>query len=57
MDEFWQAVAAVVPSLGVLALFWVALRAIIGADRRERAAAARLDAQESQSEGPPGARP
>ena len=47
MSTFWEVVAAVVPSVGVGLLFWFALRAIIQADRRERAAIARLDAEES----------
>jgi Mg2+/citrate symporter len=38
-------VAALVPSVGVGLLFWFAMRAIIGADRRERAAIARLERQ------------
>jgi len=37
---------AVIPSVGVLFLFWIALRAILQADRRERLAQARLDAAE-----------
>ena len=47
MSTFWEVVAAVVPSVGVGLLFWFALRTIIQADRRERAAIARLDAEES----------
>ena len=47
MSTFWEVVAAVVPSIGVGLLFWFALRMIIQADRRERAAIARLDAEES----------
>jgi threonine/homoserine/homoserine lactone efflux protein len=37
---------AVIPSIGVLFLFWLAIRAILEADRRERSAQARLDAAE-----------
>jgi len=37
---------AIVPSAGVLFLFWVAIRAIVQADRRERVAQARLEAAE-----------
>jgi hypothetical protein len=33
---------AIVPSAGVLFLFWLAVRAMITADRRERAAHARM---------------
>jgi hypothetical protein len=36
-------IAAVVPSIGILFLFWLALRAMIQADRRERAAEAKWD--------------
>lgn len=54
MDAFWDVVAALVPSLGVGGVFWFAMRAIIRADRRERAAIARLgatsDMQESHRE-------
>jgi len=37
---------AVIPSAGVLFLFWLALRAILEADRRERSAQARIEAAE-----------
>lgn len=35
---------AIIPSLGVLFLFWLTIRALISADRRERAAQARWEA-------------
>ena len=35
-------VLAIVPSAGVLFLFWLAVRAMVTADRRERAAHARM---------------
>jgi hypothetical protein len=38
--------AGVVPSIGLGVLFWYAMRAIVRADRNERAAEARLDAAE-----------
>ena len=44
MTSALDVVAALVPSVGVGLLFWFAMRAIIGADRRERAAIARLEA-------------
>ena len=47
MHPLVQALAALVPSVGVGLLFWLALRSIIQADRRERIALARLDAQDS----------
>jgi hypothetical protein len=37
-------VLAIVPSAGVLFLFWLAVRAMVTADRRERAAHARMTA-------------
>ncbi len=56
----WQAVvAAVVPSLGVGALFWVAIRALVNADANERRAMAQFDAAEraakQKDDPPPGA--
>ncbi len=42
----WLAVlAALVPSLGVGALFWLAIRALVNADANERRAAAQFDAE------------
>ena len=38
-----DAVAALVPSIGVALLFWYAVRMMIQADRRERAALAKMD--------------
>lgn len=41
----WQAVlAALLPSVGVGLIFWFAMRAIIHADRSERQALARMEA-------------
>jgi threonine/homoserine/homoserine lactone efflux protein len=43
----WQAVVtAVVPSIGVGVLFWVAIRALLNADANERRATAQFDAAE-----------
>ena len=47
---------AVFPSAGVLFLFWIVIRALLQADRRERVALARLEARgqaEPPAEGPP----
>ena len=44
MSTFLDAVAALVPSVAVGLIFWFAMRAIIRADRRERAAMARMEA-------------
>jgi hypothetical protein len=41
---------AIVPSIGALFLFWVALRAILQADRRERLAVARADARQDRTQ-------
>lgn len=35
---------ALVPSIGVTVLFWLAIKALVEADRRERAAQARIEA-------------
>lgn len=41
---------AVLPSAGVLLIFWIAIRSLVEADRRERAAQARLEAaQDAQA--------
>jgi hypothetical protein len=37
---------ALVPSAGVLLVFWIGIRALVQADRRERAAQARIEAAE-----------
>ncbi len=41
-----EVLAALIPSAGVGFLFYLVIRAIIGADRKERAAMAALDAAE-----------
>jgi hypothetical protein len=38
--------AALLPSVGVGVIFWIAIRALMNADRTERAALARMDAAE-----------
>jgi hypothetical protein len=37
---------ALVPTIGVLLIFWMGIRAVLQADRRERAAQARIEAEE-----------
>lgn len=49
MDTFWQGLGALIPSIGVGLLFYVAIRAIVRADRNERAAVARFEADERAS--------
>lgn len=45
----WGDIAiGLIPSAGVLAVFWFVIRAVIRADRRERDAMAKLDREESQ---------
>ena len=45
---------AVIPSVGGLFLFWLAIRAILEADRRERSAQARIEAAERSGNAPEG---
>ncbi len=44
-----DALVALVPPLGVGFLFFIVIRAIIHADRRERAALARMEEEESRA--------
>jgi hypothetical protein len=37
---------AVLPTVGVLFIFWIVMRALLQADRRERSAQARIEAAE-----------
>ncbi|HEY5516369.1 MAG TPA: hypothetical protein VIK12_09205 [Pengzhenrongella sp.] len=53
MSPFFASVAALVPSAGVGFLFYLAIRALVNADRTERAALARLDAAERAADKPP----
>ncbi|GAB2690730.1 hypothetical protein [Thalassiella azotivora] len=43
-----EAVAALVPSIGVGLLFWWVIRALVNADRSERQAMAELDRREHE---------
>jgi predicted permease len=45
MDTFGAIVAGLVPSVGVGLLFWLAMRKIVRADRNEREALERMDAE------------
>jgi len=47
METFWAVLAGVAPSIGVGLIFWFAMRKILRADRNEREALARLDAEEA----------
>ena len=44
--DIWPVVSALIPSIGVGVLFYFAMRAIVRADRNERAGLARLDAEQ-----------
>jgi hypothetical protein len=46
VNAFLLGLAALVPSVGVGFLFYLAIRALVNADRTERAALARLDADD-----------
>ena len=48
MPSFTDALAALVPSVGVLAVFWFAIRSIVRADRHERDAIAAMEAAEAE---------
>ena len=48
---------AVIPSVGVLFLFWLVIRALLEADRRERSAQARIEAAERRGNAPGGRGP
>ncbi|MBO9552971.1 hypothetical protein [Cellulomonas sp.] len=50
MDTLLTALAAIIPSVGVGFLFWLAIRALVNADRTERQALARMDAAERAAE-------
>jgi len=54
VDTLWQAVLALVPSVGVGLVFFIAIRSVVRADRNERAAMAELDrAAPAQPQTPP----
>ncbi|GAA1730468.1 hypothetical protein GCM10009809_27520 [Isoptericola hypogeus] len=48
MDNFLAVLAALIPSVGVGLLFWLAMRKIVRADRNERLALDRMDAEERE---------
>jgi hypothetical protein len=50
MNPLVTALAALLPSIGVGLLFWFAIRAVVNADRTERQALARMDAEERTAE-------
>ncbi|WP_068427779.1 hypothetical protein [Piscicoccus intestinalis] len=50
MDQLWQIVAGLVPSIGIGFLFYKIMRAIIESDRNERLAHSRWDAEQDARE-------
>ncbi|WP_062462088.1 hypothetical protein [Demequina soli] len=53
----WQAVAVgIIPSIGVGLIFWFAMRSVLRADRNERAALAREEAEQDAREAAEAAR-
>lgn len=46
LDSTWGIVAALLPSIGLLYLFWVIMKHILEGDRRERAAQRLWEAQQ-----------
>lgn len=47
MDTFLAIMTGLAPSVGVGLLFWLAMRKILHADRNERIALERMDAEEA----------
>lgn len=45
-----EVLAALLPPMGMLILFVIVIRALVGADRRERAARKKIEAATSRSE-------
>lgn len=45
--DIGPALAALIPSVGVGLVFWLVIRALVNADRTERAALARMDAEDA----------
>ncbi|CAM3561250.1 hypothetical protein [Isoptericola cucumis] len=49
MNTFLAVLAGLIPSVGVGLLFWLAMRKIMHADRNERLALDRMDAEENET--------
>ena len=52
--EGWMILAALIPSIGLLFLFWVILKHLVEGDRRERAAIRRWEAEQDSAQAPSG---
>lgn len=50
LHEGWMILAALIPSIGLLFLFWVILKNLIEGDRRERAAIRRWEAEQDSAQ-------
>ena len=46
LHDWWMVLAALLPSIGLLFLFWVILKHVIEGDRRERAALRRWEVEQ-----------
>lgn len=49
LHEGWMILAALIPSIGLLFLFWVILKNFVEGDRRERAAIRRWEAEQDRA--------
>lgn len=56
MTDLWPYLAALLPTAGLLYLFYVVMRHIMEGDRRERAAQAAWEASHESTHGLPGGR-
>ncbi|CAN5387522.1 hypothetical protein BH23ACT6_BH23ACT6_05480 [soil metagenome] len=50
LEDAWGIIAALLPTIGLLYLFWVVMRHILEGDRRERAAQRLAEAEEDRRE-------
>ena len=49
LHEGWMILAALIPSIGLLFLFWVIVKHLLEGDRRERAAIRRWEAEQDRA--------
>jgi flagellar biosynthesis/type III secretory pathway M-ring protein FliF/YscJ len=57
MNEFWPAIYAVTPTILLGVVFWFIMRALIRADKSERKALAKVEAEERARLGLPMEKP
>ncbi|WP_137121360.1 hypothetical protein [Segeticoccus rhizosphaerae] len=48
MDQVWPAIITLIPSVGILYLFWYIMKHILEGDRRERLAHAQWEAEQDR---------